>query len=158
MRSTSIFSVNKPKSEDDSSESPLAPSTEISGTSSPTPTRSLDQNSLEVAWRKVGQELDTVDRAISMRMGSMRPQITDATTFELEVPSIHVENFFKENRSLILGRLQRELGGIKLTMTFKQIESASPNKILSDYEQLEKMSEMNPALSKLKEALNLGIG
>ncbi len=106
----------------------------------------------------MGQELDTVDRAISMRMGSMRPQITDATTFELEVPSIHVENFFKENRSLILGRLQRELGGIKLTMTFKQIESASPNKILSDYEQLEKMSEMNPALSKLKEALNLGIG
>ena len=88
-------------------------------------------------------------------MESIVPKLLNESTIEIEYANQNVESFFKENMSIILNGFKQELGEGKLDIVLKKGENNGPQKILSSYEQLEKMTEINPALKKLKDTLEL---
>lgn len=108
-------------------------------------------------WRKVASNLKSVDKVVATRMESIVPTLKDGTTIEIGVANQNVEGFFKENKGIIIDGFKKELGEGQLDIQLRQVESSGPQKILSSYEQLEKMSEQNPSLRKLKDVLGLAI-
>lgn len=153
VRSTSIFSgggLFHPSS------APQTSSTQQDNVQKEEPTLSIkDQTSLELVWRKVANNLHSVDKVVANRMESIIPRLKSTSEIELEVANQNVEGFFRENKAIILEGFKQELGEGKLDIVFKQSENAGPQKILSSYEQLEEMGKINPSLNKLRETLEL---
>ena len=117
----------------------------------------IDQTSVEVAWHTVAQEIGATDRFISSRMESVVPKLLEQDKIGIEVANQNVEDFFKTNRIGILNGMKKVLGISNLEMVLKEVESSGPTRILSPYEQMQKMEEQNPALKKLQETLMLVI-
>ena len=117
----------------------------------------IDQTSVEVAWHTVAQEIGATDRFISSRMESVVPKLLEQDKIGIEVANQNVEDFFKTNRIGILNGMKKVLGISNLEMVMKEVESSGPTRILSPYEQMQKMEEQNPALKKLQETLMLVI-
>lgn len=160
VRSTSIFHTSQPtpasSSEGSSTPSAVEASSKSTEATKPEPVV-IDQTSVEVAWHTVAQEIGATDRFISSRMESVVPKLLEQDKIGIEVANQNVEDFFKTNRIGILNGMKKVLGISNLEMVMKEVESSGPARILSPYEQMQKMEEQNPALKKLQETLMLVI-
>lgn len=155
VHSTSIFNSGMSGSES----SKIAQTSDKNQANLPEqPTETLhikDQSSLELVWRKVAINLQSVDKVLATRMESIIPRLKNESEIEIEVANQNVENFFRENKSIILSGFRQELGEGQLDLVFKESENEGPQRILSTYEQLEEMGKINPSLKKLRETLEL---
>ncbi len=113
------------------------------------------EKDLDYYWREYAMSLPAEEKANAARMMNMHPHLLNDTTFEIVVDNDMVEKYISKMIPAIQAHLRERLHNRKITMT---VRVSAPNEVVRAYSHVERfqlMSQKNPMLLKLKEALGL---
>lgn len=116
----------------------------------------FNEKDLNYYWREFAARLPKEEAANAGRMMNMQPQLLkDGVTFEVAVDNDIVQKYMQQLAPHIETHLRTQLHNRKIRMT---IRVSAPNENIRAYSHVERfqmMSQKNPKLLKLKEALGL---
>ena len=119
----------------------------------------LDPNNLIIAWKTFAQSLSGSEAALSAQMTGLTPVLqADGTTFTIEVSTPYVQKEFQRLAPRIVGSINQFFARNDLQMQVNISKGEQRQKVYSKLEQFNLMCEENPALSKLKDELELELG
>lgn len=116
----------------------------------------FNEKDLNYYWREFAARLPKEEAANAGRMMNMQPQLLkDGVTFEVAVDNDIVQKYMQQLAPHIETHLRTQLHNRKIRMT---VRVSAPNENIRAYSHVERfqmMSQKNPKLLKLKEALGL---
>ncbi|MFR3055828.1 DNA polymerase III subunit gamma/tau [Phocaeicola coprophilus] len=116
----------------------------------------FNEKALNYYWREFAARLPKEEAANAGRMMNMQPQLLkDGVTFEVAVDNDIVQKYMQQLAPHIETHLRTQLHNRKIRMT---VRVSAPNENIRAYSHVERfqmMSQKNPKLLKLKEALGL---
>lgn len=116
----------------------------------------FNEKDLNYYWREFAARLPKEEAANAGRMMNMQPQLLkDGVTFEVAVDNDIVQKYMQQLAPHIETHLRTQLHNRKIQMT---VRVSAPNENIRAYSHVERfqmMSQKNPKLLKLKEALGL---
>ena len=116
----------------------------------------FNEKDLNYYWREFAARLPKEEVANAGRMMNMQPQLLkDGVTFEVAVDNDIVQKYMQQLAPHIETHLRTQLHNRKIRMT---VRVSAPNENIRAYSHVERfqmMSQKNPKLLKLKEALGL---
>lgn len=116
----------------------------------------FNEKDLNYYWREFAARLPKEEAANAGRMMNMQPQLLkDGVTFEVAVDNDIVQKYMQQLAPHIETHLRTQLHNRKIRMT---VRVSAPNENIRAYSHVERfqmMSQENPKLLKLKEALGL---
>ena len=116
----------------------------------------FNEKDLNYYWREFAARLPKEEAANAGRMMNMQPQLLkDGITFEVAVDNDIVQKYMQQLAPHIEMHLRTQLHNRKIRMT---VRVSAPNENIRAYSHVERfqmMSQKNPKLLKLKEALGL---
>ena len=116
----------------------------------------FNEKDLNYYWREFASRLPKEEAANAGRMMNMQPQLLkDGVTFEVAVDNDIVQKYMQQLAPHIETHLRTQLHNRKIRMT---VRVSAPNENIRAYSHVERfqmMSQKNPKLLKLKEALGL---
>lgn len=116
----------------------------------------FNEKDLNYYWREFAARLPKEEAANAGRMMNMQPQLLkDGVTFEVVVDNDIVQKYMQQLAPHIETHLRTQLHNRKIRMT---VRVSAPNENIRAYSHVERfqmMSQKNPKLLKLKEALGL---
>ena len=116
----------------------------------------FNEKDLNYYWREFAARLPKEEAANAGRMMNMQPQLLkDGVTFEVTVDNDIVQKYMQQLAPHIETHLRTQLHNRKIRMT---VRVSAPNENIRAYSHVERfqmMSQKNPKLLKLKEALGL---
>lgn len=118
--------------------------------------KSFTEDELEMAWRKFADTIPEQTRITSFIL-STRPALLTETTFEITVSNILQEREFNRLKPDIIEFMRFGLQNSELSMNIKVMEETERTRGTSPEDRFRMMSEQNPALTKLRDGLNLEI-
>ncbi len=113
------------------------------------------EKDLDYYWREFAMNLPVEEKANAARMMNMHPHLLNDTTFEVAVDNDMVERYITKLIPAVQAHLRERLHNRHIMMT---VRVSAPNEVVRAYSHVERfqmMSQKNPALLKLKEALGL---
>lgn len=118
--------------------------------------KSFTEDELEMAWRKFADTIPEQTRITSFIL-STRPALLTETTFEITVSNILQEREFNRLKPDIIEFMRFGLQNSELSMNIKVMEETERTRGTSPEDRFRMMAEQNPALTKLRDGLNLEI-
>lgn len=115
----------------------------------------FNEKDLNYYWREFATNLPAEEKANSARMMNMKPKLLTDTTFEVSVDNEMVEKYIGQLVPAIQNHLRERLHNRKITMTVRVSAPTENIRAYSHVERFQLMSQKNPNLLKLKEALGL---
>ena len=109
-----------------------------------------------MAWRKFADTIPEQTRITSFIL-STRPALLTETTFEITVSNILQEREFNRLKPDIIEFMRFGLQNSELSMNIKVMEETERTRGTSPEDRFRMMAEQNPALTKLRDGLNLEI-
>lgn len=117
----------------------------------------FNERDLNVYWREYAQQLPIDEKANASRMLNIIPKLVNDTTFEIGVDNDMVE----KNMNLLLPSIQdylrKCLHNRKITMQVRLLKAKETVRAYSHVERFQLMSQKNPKILKLREALELDL-
>ncbi len=111
---------------------------------------------LEKAWQQFGETIPEQGRMLSLILNS-KPILLSATEFEVTVSNIMQERELKKLQINILEFIRTKLQNSGIQMSLKIMEESETTKASSPEERYRKMAEQNPALTTLRNGLQMEI-
>lgn len=111
---------------------------------------------LEKAWQQFGETIPEQGRMLSLILNS-KPILLSATEFEVTVSNIMQERELKKLQSNILEFIRTKLHNSEVQISLKMMEETETTKATSPEERYRKMAEQNPALTTLRNGLQMEI-
>ena len=115
----------------------------------------FNEKDLDYYWREFAAALPKEEKANSARMMNMHPHLLNDTTFEVTVDNDMVEKYMVQLIPSVQNHLRERLHNRKITMTVRVSAPTENIRAYSHVERFQMMSQKNPKLLKLKEALGL---
>ena len=114
------------------------------------------EKDVDYYWREFAANLPKEEAANSGRMMNMHPHLLeDEHTFEILVDNDMVERDMQQLAPRIVNHLQNKLHNRTIRMSVRVSEATENVRAYSHLERFQMMSQKNPSLLKLKEALGL---
>ena len=114
------------------------------------------EKDIDYYWREFAESLPKEETASKGRMQNMHPHLLqDAKTFEIVVDNDMVQNDMEQLAPRIIAHLQNKLHNRTIQMKVRVSEVSENIRAYSHLERFQMMSQKNPSLLKLKEALGL---
>ena len=114
------------------------------------------EKDIDYYWREFAENLPKEETASKGRMQNMHPHLLqDGKTFEIVVDNDMVQNDMEQLASRIIAHLQNKLHNRTIQMKVRVSEETENIRAYSHLERFQMMSQKNPSLVKLKEALGL---
>ncbi|MBO6144806.1 MAG: DNA polymerase III subunit gamma/tau [Prevotella sp.] len=113
------------------------------------------QQELELQWMSMCNRMPQKYSGIATRMKNMNPQITELPHVEVAVENQLAMEQMEQIKGSIVNTLKLYLHNNAITLSMHVAEHQGQERILSRREQYELMEKENPALSKLRELLDL---
>lgn len=106
-------------------------------------------------WHEFINLLPQEETATAQRMKLMRPKLLKDETFEIVVDNEQVKLYMTQIASRVEAHMRKQLHNRKISMTVRVAEQAEMTRIYSKPQQLQAMTQKNPALQKLTESFEL---
>jgi DNA polymerase III subunit gamma/tau len=133
-----------------------AVSTEISVNTTSSPNQAFSLSNLEKAWQQFGETIPEQGRMLSLILNS-KPILLSSTEFEVTVSNIMQERELKKLQSNILEFIRSKLQNSEIQMSLKIMEETETTKASSPEERYRQMAEQNPAITTLRNGLQMEI-
>ena len=131
-------------------------SQEIRTSTIPNANQPFNLSDLEKAWQQFGETIPEQGRMLSLILNS-KPVLLSATEFEVTVSNIMQERELKKLQINILEFMRTKLQNSGIQMSLKIMEESETTKASSPEERYRKMAEQNPALTTLRNGLQMEI-
>lgn len=115
----------------------------------------FNENDIRHYWFEFANKLPIEENATAGRMKNMRPKLLNETTFEISVENELVGKKMQSMTSQIIEFMRAQLHNSKIEMTVRIMEESEQKRAYGRVEQFQMMTQKNPILLKLKEALGL---
>ena len=119
------------------------------------PVKSLNQENLSQKWFEFAVQLPVNERALGDRMKIIAPELREGNSFVIKVDNQLVKELFTNESKRIVAYIEEQLACGKVTMKIELNEQQVQRRIYNRTEQFKLLTEKNPALEKLRQALNL---
>lgn len=106
-------------------------------------------------WHEFINLLPQEETATAQRMKLMRPKLLKGETFEVVVDNEQVKLYMERIAPRVEAHLRKQLHNRKIAMTVRIAEQTDATRIYSKPQQLQAMTQKNPALQKLTEVFGL---
>lgn len=106
-------------------------------------------------WHEFINLLPQEETATAQRMKLMRPKLLKDETFEVVVDNEQVKLYMERIAPRVESHLRKQLHNRKIAMTVRIAEQTDATRIYSKPQQLQAMTQKNPALQKLTEVFGL---
>ena len=115
----------------------------------------FNEKDLKHYWMEYAVNLPQEENANAARMKNASPKLINDTTFEIGVDNDMAARYMTQMIPAIQSHMRERLHNRKITMTVRVFEKKEVVKAYSQAERFQLMTQKNPKLLKLKEALEL---
>ena len=134
-----------------------APVTSTSVASQPVGDLPVSEDGVRICWKQFATSLPKEESALSGRLLSIRPALIDASVIKVSVDNHMVATDISRMRPQIEEFLRQQLQNRTLSIAVAIEETQSTHKIYSRVEQFQILEQRNPALQRMREALDLDL-
>ena len=117
----------------------------------------ITEDGLRICWKKFASTLPQEESAMAGRLTIMRPQLTDKYTITINCENKIVAQELHSMCQRIEAYLRKQMQNNKLQIQINSEELQAAHRIYSRIEQFQILEQRNPALKRLKEALDLDL-
>ena len=126
-------------------------------TSQPVGDLPVSEDGVRICWKQFATSLPKEESALSGRLLSIRPALIDASVIKVSVDNHMVATDISRMRPQIEEFLRQQLQNQTLSIAVTIEETQSTHKIYSRVEQFQILEQRNPALQRMREALDLDL-
>jgi DNA polymerase-3 subunit gamma/tau len=112
---------------------------------------------VRICWKQFATSLPKEESALSGRLLSIRPALSDGSVIKVSVDNHMVATDISRMRPQIEEFLRQQLQNRTLSIAVAIEETQSTHKIYSRVEQFQILEQRNPALQRMREALDLDL-
>lgn len=117
----------------------------------------VSEDGVRICWKQFASTLPKEESAMAGRLLNIRPRLNENHTVTIGVDNRMVASDITGMRTRIEAYLRQQLQNRHLTLNVVLEESQTTHRIYSRVEQFQILEKRNPALKKLKEALDLDL-
>ena len=117
----------------------------------------VNEDDVRICWKQFASTLPKEHSALAGRLQNIRPVLNSESTITVTTDNRMVASDILSMRSQIEAYLRQQLQNSKLTINVAVEEKQTVHHIYSRVEQFQILEKRNPALKKLKEALDLDL-
>lgn len=117
----------------------------------------VSEDGVRICWKQFASTLPKEESAMAGRLLNIRPRLNENHTITIGVDNRMVASDITGMRTRIETYLRQQLQNRHLTLNVVLEESQTTHRIYSRVEQFQILEKRNPALKKLKEALDLDL-
>lgn len=117
----------------------------------------VSEDGVRICWKQFASTLPKEESAMAGRLLNIRPRLNENHTITIGVDNRMVASDITGMRTRIEAYLRQQLQNRHLTLNVVLEESQTTHRIYSRVEQFQILEKRNPALKKLKEALDLDL-
>jgi DNA polymerase-3 subunit gamma/tau len=139
----------KPEQKQEESDKPAAPAVEL-------PRNTFTEAQVEQCWKMYAtQQKNNNKPNYAVTLGGRKPVLKENNLLEFTVDNVTQADFINNDKLELLGYLRKELSNYDLQLSVIVIKNDNERKLYTPADKFKRMSEKNPALSKLRQQFDL---
>jgi DNA polymerase-3 subunit gamma/tau len=144
-----ITGFTKPEQKQEEGDKPVAPAVEQ-------PRNTFTEAQVEQSWKMYAALQKTNNKPnYAVTLGGRKPVLKENSLLEFTVDNLTQADFINNDKQELLGYLRKELSNYDLQLSVIVIKNDNERKLYTPADKFKRMSEKNPALSKLRQQFDL---